>query len=220
MQNSFLTWVNNEPVQSESVFMMLIQSAWAHIKYRLRRSGVSTCTHMIYPFIHIQYHFLYPRVIWEKTPSCCKHVTEILLSLSFLKWSNFQSEIGFCCIRLDNRSYPSCSSGWQISGTWKWYSVVCHCSNTVSGAPIISHFSYRDSSPVWTSPEQCRAETCSKYQNINTGFSEALARDLPLLSLAICDKPSLWEHYSFLLLVFFFGWRFLVGGVFWFFFGH
>lgn len=126
-----------------------------------------------------------------KKLSCWKHITKIC-SPSFLKWSNFQSEIGFHCIRLDNRPFPSCSSGWQISDTWKWYSMLCYCTNIVSGAPIISHFSYRDSSPVWTFPEWCRADICSKYQNIHTGFSEAL--DLPLLSLEICDKPSLWEH--------------------------
>lgn len=112
----------------------------------VRRSSVSTLDAYDLPFTHIQYHFLYARVTWEKTPSCCKHITKIC-SPSFLKWTNFQSEIGFHCIRLDNRSFPSCSSGWQISGTWKWYSMLCHCTNIVSGAPIISHFSYRNSQP-------------------------------------------------------------------------
>lgn len=31
-------------------------------------------------------------------------------------------------------------------------------------------------------------------KTFTTGFSEALAVDLPLLSHEICHKPSLWEH--------------------------
>lgn len=177
------TWVSNELIQSES----LCSRSWDNLP-RHRSSTYPeglVCLQWIrvtYLFIYIQYLFLYARVIGAKTPSCCKHTNKILLLQAFQNGA------------LDARSSSNPSSGWEISGMWKWYTVPYRSTNVVQVLPWFPAF-------VTETAALCKHYLNSATQGQTTGtkiftigFSEALAVDLPLLSHEICSKPFLWEN--------------------------